>query len=533
MKQTSGALVDMVYPACRRILDPHIWCQAKSASAMLESPEEFPEVLARLAENLLMPGFLPELARLERAINMVESTPIESSPAVAQLSVNPHVFLLRLSWRNLTDLVNPNSDGSHSFPEQGEEYVLVWPHPETRQIRVRPASNEDLLVLKMVTEEIPVQKAAADCQVPVHAIGTVIDRAVRRGLLLVPPSRIRRDPLVFVMDEDAARIFSSASVFTLQWHITQACDLHCRHCYDRSNRQALPLSQALVILDDLCSFCRDRQVRGQVSFTGGNPTLYPHFLELYHAASDRGFALAILGNPVPRKRLEEMIAIERPVFYQVSLEGLPEHNDFIRGRGHFQSVLEFLSVLRDLEIYSMVMLTLTKDNLAQVLPLAEILRDRTDLFTFNRLSRVGEGAKLELPSRHDYVAFLEAYIDAVRDNPVIGVKDNLINIAHYQRGWPLSGGCTGFGCGAAFNFLCVLADGNVHACRKFPSPIGNVLHNTIGELYDSDAACSYRAGCRACRTCAIRPSCGGCLAVAHSLGLDVFEKRDPYCFMNA
>jgi selenobiotic family peptide radical SAM maturase len=499
---------------------------------MLESPEEFPEVLACLAGDLQIPGFLPELARLEQAINVVESTPIESSPPVAHLSVNPHLFLLRLSWRNLTHLVNPGSDDSHPSPEPGEEYVLVWLHLETRQIRIHPASNEDLLVLKMVTEEIPVQKAAADCQVPVHAIGTAIDFAVSKGLLLAPPSRIQCDSGAFVVDEEAARIFSSASVFTLQWHITQACDLHCLHCYDRSNLQALSLSQALAILNNLFAFCRDRQVRGQVSFTGGNPTLYPHFIELYRAASDRGFSLAILGNPVPRERLDEMIAIERPVFYQVSLEGLPEHNDFIRGRGHFQRVLEFLSALRDLEIYSMVMLTLTRDNFAQVLPLAEILRDRTDLLTFNRLSRVGEGAKLELPSKHDYVAFLDAYIDAARDNPVISAKDNLINIAHYRRGWPLSGGCTGFGCGAAFNFLCVLADGNVHACRKFPSPIGSVLQNSIGELYDSDAANSYRAGCRACQTCVIRPACGGCLAVAYSLGLDVFEERDPYCFMN-
>ena len=30
------------------------------------------------------------------------------------------------------------------------------------------------------------------------------------------------------------------------------------------------------------------------------------------------------------------------------------------------------------------------------------------------------------------------------------------------------GGCTGFGCGAAFNFMAVLPDGEVHACRKVP-----------------------------------------------------------------
>jgi hypothetical protein len=34
-----------------------------------------------------------------------------------------------------------------------------------------------------------------------------------------------------------------------------------------------------------------------------------------------------------------------------------------------------------------------------------------------------------------------------------------------------------------------------------------------------------------CSRCPIRPVCGGCLAVSHSFGLNVFEERDPFCFM--
>jgi selenobiotic family peptide radical SAM maturase len=180
----------------------------------------------------------------------------------------------------------------------------------------------------------------------------------------------------------------------------------------------------------------------------------------------------------------------------------------------------------------MVMLTLTRDNMAQVLPLADLLRSRTDLFTFNRLSRVGEGANLQLPSKEEYIAFLKAYTDAAADNPVIALKDNLINIVLYQKGLELFGGCTGYGCGAAFNFLTVLPDGEVHACRKFPSPIGNVTENSLAEIYDSKEARSYRAGCHACRSCAIRRVCGGCLSISYSSGSKPLEDRDPYCFID-
>ena len=117
------------------------------------------------------------------------------------------------------------------------------------------------------------------------------------------------------------------------------------------------------MLDDLRRFCLDRRVRGHVCFTGGNPFLYPGFGELYRAAAERGFPTSILGNPVPRAALEKLLAIQRPQYYQVSLEGLPEYNDRIRGAGHFARTIEFLGVLRDLEIESTVMLTLTRDNL--------------------------------------------------------------------------------------------------------------------------------------------------------------------------
>jgi sulfatase maturation enzyme AslB (radical SAM superfamily) len=43
-----------------------------------------------------------------------------------------------------------------------------------------------------------------------------------------------------------------------------------------------------------------------------------------------------------------LISIQMPSFFQVSLEGLAEHNDNIRGRGHFERVNLFCCVSRRL-----------------------------------------------------------------------------------------------------------------------------------------------------------------------------------------
>jgi selenobiotic family peptide radical SAM maturase len=176
-------------------------------------------------------------------------------------------------------------------------------------------------------------------------------------------------------------------------------------------------------------------------------------------------------------------------------------------------------------------MTLYRENMDQVLPLADLLRDRTDYFTFNRLSTMGEGARLLMVESEAFQAFLKEYEAATSDNSTLMLKDNLINIIRQEKAMDLFGGCTGYGCGAAFNFVALLPDGEVHACRKFPSFIGNIKQNRLTEIYHSDIAKKYRSGSKACRDCSLNIVCRGCLAVTYSCGLDVFRDKDPFCFL--
>ncbi len=112
----------------------------------------------------------------------------------------------------------------------------------------------------------------------------------------------------------------------------------------------MTIEQGLHVLDDLYKFCQEHNVYGQVTFTGGNPLLYPHFMTLYKEAVDRGFLIGVLGNPMDRSYIEEMVAIQTPEFYQVSLEGLQEHNDYIRGAGHYEQTIRFLELLKEATI---------------------------------------------------------------------------------------------------------------------------------------------------------------------------------------
>ncbi len=473
-----------------------------------------------------------DLSRLENARQELRDAVVPVLPQNDEpLCINPTLTVLAMDWKHLCGVLYDRKKAP--LPERGKEFILLYKRPGDGAIHLAPATDMQLLALKMLVENLDRHTVAREADVDIGKVDAAIEEACKQGVLLSSPSKLVR-PGTHYPDAgvDGWQRHLQSDYFTLQWHVTQACDLHCKHCYDRSTISPLTLDQGITILDQFRDFVLEQKVHGQVTFTGGNPLLYAHFQELYREAAKRNFTIAILGNPTTREVIESLQNIQPLSFYQVSLEGLPEHNDSIRGTGHFERIMEFLEILDDLSIYSMVMLTLTRENMGQVLELAEILRGKVNLFTFNRLSQTGEGAALATADKEEYRKFLEEYLEAAKSNPTMALKDNLINIIRSDHKEKPFGGCTGFGCGAAFNFCSLLPNGDMHACRKFQSPIGNVLESSLLELYRSKVAEQYRTGPSECRGCKIRPVCGGCQAVIQSSGLDVRFNRDPYCFVD-
>lgn len=522
------AVLKEIFPVCLEHIPLDFWSAEGCSPADSTAADRFIAHLTAYVATGNAAGYLPDLARVEWAgYQQREQIAVVAHPE-ERYQVNPTLQLVPVSWHPLLPLM----DGETLAPQPcNQQYLAFWKHPITQTLHRCIAGPSELLALKAVAEQLDPRVIATESGCSVGVVDLALERGVNLGLVLAPASKLKRVGSPFAQDSALGGTYSSAEVFTLQWHITHRCDLHCRHCYDRSVLADVDLAEGIRILDQMRDFCFANHVGGQVSFSGGNPFMHPNFFELYQEARDRNLNLAILGNPVQEAQLDALLDIARPSFYQVSLEGLEVHNDLIRGPGNFQSVMAFLDLLKRKKVYSMVMLTLTRANMDQVLPLAEILRGRVDLFTYNRLSMVGEGANLVSPAAEEYRIFVRQYLEARKQNSVMAVKDSLINIERVQTLQGVFGGCTGFGCGAAFNFVSLLPDGQVHACRKFPSPIGHIGEASLSAIYASEGAKAYRLGCLECASCRIRPVCGGCLAVAYGWGLDPLLKKDPGCFM--
>ncbi len=499
-------------------------------SKWMESNEKDADITP-LSDSVEAPDFLFELLQFENKIRCMQKEIQAFSTVTEIFQLNPTLEIQSAEW-NFADVYQAFLHNRFLIPQKDNNWMLCYRHPKDEKIHVHKADDEDLLAIKIVAEELSAEQVAEKENCAIGRIENALFNGMNKGYLLGPPSKITRH---WHLKEHAVpdiEAFYSVPVFTLQWHITHACDMHCKHCYDRSKRSPLTLEQGYDILENFHAFCNAHHVRGHVCFSGGNPFLSPHFQALYEKAVAWGYSTSILGNPVPRAAVEEIIQIQMPTYYQISLEGMPDHNDHIRGEGVYFRAIEFLGVLRDLHVTSGVMLTLTKENMHQVLPLGERLRGHADQFTFNRLSPVGEGADLLLPDSEAYQIFLAEYLQAMKTNPILRLKDNLLNPARYEKDMSLFGGCTGYGCGAAFSFLALLPDGEVHACRKFPSVLGNILTHSFFEIYYSDLSQKYRKGSAACSDCTLLPVCGGCMAVVSGLGKDPFKNKDPFCFFD-
>lgn len=187
-----GAL-DALFPACRASLPAERWAalartwHARRPATHWELDRighGFAELLAEAAD---LPPWLAPLAHLEWAKVVVYSSRLElPSTPPAVLQPNPTLQALAHPWRLCAYALACRADPPPAGPEPGEEIALVWRCPTTRLARSRPADARALLALKLASEGIAPERAAAEAAVPLAEVRAAIADAAEAGLVLGP-----------------------------------------------------------------------------------------------------------------------------------------------------------------------------------------------------------------------------------------------------------------------------------------------------------------------------------------------------------
>ena len=334
--------------------------------------------------------------------------------------------------------------------------------------------------------------------------------------------------------------------FAFQWHITDSCDQRCQHCYIFSENNHIKLKEmSWPEIESVFGNCLDMcQKANRIPYfyiTGGDPILHSRFWELMELFKSHKIAFTILGNPFHLndqvcQRLKDC-GCER---YQLSIDGLRETHDTIRKPGSFDTTLEKIKCIRDAGIRCVIMTTVSGTNIDEIPGIIDlVVEHKADTFAFARYCPTSSEKSTHL-SPEQYKELLEICWQKFEDYKDSGtsfnLKDHLWTLFLYEKGLftipeNLNEEMIYDGCNCANCHLTILPKGEVYACRRFESNIGNVFNEKLFDIFTGDNINQYRdyEKFEKCSKCELKRFCRGCPAVTYGYTGN-FYGPDPQCW---
>ena len=203
---------------------------------------------------------------------------------------------------------------------------------------------------------------------------------------------------------------------SLQWSITGACNLKCRHCFMSAPhaKHGSPTHEQIIEIADQIAQCGIFRVE----LTGGEPLIREDFLDIIDALAERDIGISTIftnGWLVDEKLLDALDARKMHPSFQLSYDGVGKH-DFLRGIvGAEERALRALKLLHERKYLISVSLCLHKGN-------ADVLRESVKLMASYGVMSMKCGTMMELGewtadevkglqlSREEQIEVFEKYI---------------------------------------------------------------------------------------------------------------------------
>jgi radical SAM protein with 4Fe4S-binding SPASM domain len=335
--------------------------------------------------------------------------------------------------------------------------------------------------------------------------------------------------------------------FFIQWHLTERCNLRCRHCYQ--GRKKVPEMTPGDVRREIdgaaemfLAWEKEHGIRvsPSIHFTGGEPFLYEGLWDVIKHARDGGFKTALMSNGslISEEDAQRVfdLAVED---IQISLEGPEDVHDRIRGRGSFLSALEGAKRLIAAGSPVSANVTLSRLNHQRIEETIHLAREAGfSSIGFSRVVPCGRGktflrdmlSPFELRAAYETIVALNSPdFEVLSGDPLAGVVSGVRS----SPGISLSLS----GCSAGFSGVTVTSDGSVMPCRRIGLVAGSLKKQSLREIWASSSMLwklrqreSYRGKCGLCD---LWPSCRGCRAVAYAWSAargkpDLFAD-DPQC----
>ena len=176
----------------------------------------------------------------------------------------------------------------------------------------------------------------------------------------------------------------------MQWSVTGACNLACRHCFMSAPhaKHGSPSHEQIIAIADQLAECGV----SQVGITGGEPLIREDFLDIIDALNERDIAIATLytnGWLVDEALLDELDKRHVHPAFQLSFDGVGFH-DFLRGvPGAEERTLRALRLLQERDYPVSVSMCMHRKN-------RHALRDSVNLLASLGVRYLKCGSMMEL-----------------------------------------------------------------------------------------------------------------------------------------
>jgi radical SAM protein with 4Fe4S-binding SPASM domain len=326
------------------------------------------------------------------------------------------------------------------------------------------------------------------------------------------------------------------------WDVTNACNLRCRHCYASAGerkKNELTLEEAKDIIDDL-----SRLGTVLIALSGGEPLVRKDIYEIIHYIKNKNIELFVNSNgTLITKAVAKRLRDAGVRHLEVSIDGLEETHDSIRGKGSFKRAVKGFENSRDAGIETGILTTVFKRNYKETEDLIKYFYDLGSVgIGFLRFKPVGRGEEhheweltpnerkkfLEVVYRMKVKMRNDFHIKAETPVSILVAMKTPEIMKEHPYATELARGCPGgiISCHIRYN-------GDVSSCAQMGLVAGNVRKNSIGDLWNNSELFkklrtrNYNGKCGKCEH---KNICGGCRSCAYIYTGDVLGE-DKGCWL--
>ncbi len=318
------------------------------------------------------------------------------------------------------------------------------------------------------------------------------------------------------------------------WEFTLECNLNCSHCGSSAGKarpDELNTKECFKLCEELAELgCEE------VALMGGEPFLRNDWLSVAQCIKDLGMNVNFVSNGIILDRYIEEITRLEPQVIGISIDGMQESHDLIRGKGTWEKSVKAIELLRENEIQITIITTVSRINFGDLPLIKDFIFKKGINWQIQTAMPFGNFKKDKMLSKEEFYE-TGKFIAAMRKNnlfddlPVVGAHC----LGYYSANLPLS---QWDGCWAGISSIGITSDGGIVGCLSMGNDRfieGNVRNESLIDIWENPSNFAYNRKFEKsklgpnCKDCKFGIQCkGGCNSVSYIL-TNKFH-NNPYCF---